>query len=129
MAKKEAWWVAKMEMAVAGKNVVKGELIRPTGARNDHLVFQDNSHWAYRFDGEPLECGSDGCRRLFSTAHVLAQHRVKVHGPERDARERAKVEDRQGAAHREAVGETIGGRPVVKEVPGPGGPVQYIEAR
>lgn len=129
-AKREEWFVSKLEQTLNGEKLTKGQLCQPKGGRNDHRIFGDNTHWTYRFDGDANEntCGTDGCGARFDCLGSLNRHRVQAHGPEWDARERAKVEAAKDRVERELSGETIGGHEVEKVVPGPRGPVEYIRA-
>ncbi len=128
MAKREQWWVAKMDMTLAGQKVHKGQLIRPTGNVNDHRLFGDNTRWTYRYDGgEPEVCGSDGCAASFINLGALDRHRSLMHKAERDEREQVRLERINAAKEAEETGETIGGLEVVAERSGPGGPVPYIK--
>lgn len=126
MAKREMWYVAKMAFVHGGVSRSHGELIQPLGERNDLIMFGENTRWTYRFNGEALECGTDGCGRKFADERALADHRRAVHGPNRDYRERRGVEEAQERARMEAEGVTVGGHPVEKVVGGPRGPVPYI---
>lgn len=137
MARKEEYFVAKLDMTVAGKRVNKGQLIQPTGSPNDHKIYGDDTHWTHRWDGsEPEVCGTDGCGLKFAHLGSLNRHRKIVHGPERDARERGRIEQAKAKLDREmqpgeevVPGETtIRGHVVSKVRHGPGGPVPYIEA-
>lgn len=124
---KQTWWVSKLDQTLAGRKVSKGQLIRPTGAVRDHMIFGDNTRWTFRYDGgEPVPCGTDGCDGLFNNLGSLERHRLVVHAPERDDRERAKREARESAQAAEDRGETIGGHEVVGVKRGPRGSVPYI---
>ncbi len=116
----------KLPFRYDGHMLGPGEVVKPIGERNDHVLFGDNTHWFRRFDGEPLECGSDGCEAKFDSLGSLDRHRRSVHGPEREARLRDRQEAAQERVEREIAGETIGGHEVVKTVSGPRGPVPYI---
>lgn len=122
-------WVSKRDQTLAGKQVHKGQIIRPSGQVNDHLIFGDSTRWAYRFDGRESECercGSDGCDAAFVSLGLLDRHRALTHGPERDARMRERAQIAQAMARAEERGEMIGGVPVETVKGGPGGPVPYI---
>lgn len=138
MAKPKQWWVSKRDMTLAGQKVSKGQLIRPSGAAHDSIIFGDNTRWAFRLDEDvttPLLCDTDGCPCRFADDGTLNRHRVLVHAPERDARERAKIEAIQRAADRELQADgdvipgetTIGGHVVSQVKKGPRGPVPYLE--
>lgn len=126
----EPWWVAKLDMTLAGQKVWAGQLVRPTGARRDDAIFGEHSRWTRRFEGRESDatpCGTDGCPALFITLGQLDRHRQLVHAPEREYRERRRAEEVRYAAEREESGETIGGMPVESVRQGPGGPVPYIK--
>ena len=121
---KQTWWISKRDQTLSGLKVTKGQLIRPSGAVNDHIVFGDNSRWAHRYDGsDPLTCGVDGCPAQLDTLGSLDHHRFITHAPEINARAQAKAEAAREAEER---GDTIGGHEVIKAKVGPGGEVPYI---
>lgn len=124
----EELYVARMDMTVGGRQVQKGEIIPMVLGRNATIVFGERTRWTYRLQpGEHGEvCGTDGCQRVFADAGSLHRHRLLVHAPERDARERARLEAAKAAREREEAGETIGGHEVVKVKRGPRGDVPYI---
>ena len=125
--RREELYVAKMAMTVAGKAVIAGEVICPVGERWDYMLFGENTRWTYRFNGEPMECGTDGCDRKFAHMGALHRHREQVHGPEWDERRRAAAEARHWAQKAEAEGETVGGIPVVERRGSPHGKVDYLD--
>lgn len=130
----EELWVSRREQTLAGQKVSVGQIIRPTGARNDHLIFapEGSPHrgrWAYPYIGtEPVPCSTDGCSALFDSLGSLARHRDLVHKKEWDDREKAKIEEARLAREAEERGDTIGGRAITKVKKGPRGDVPYIEA-
>lgn len=127
MAKREQYWVSKKDMTLAGVKVSKGQLVRPNGGVNDHVIYGDNTRWTYRYDGtDPLTCGTDGCTAMFDNLGTLERHRQLVHAPERDERQRAQAAVVRAAAMAEERGDTIGGHEIVAEKRGPGGAVPYI---
>ncbi len=132
MAKKETIYISKMKQTFTGAPLVRGQVVKPSGARNDSLLFGDNTRWTYQFHGtdtDLLTCDSDGCPERFADADALRQHRLLVHAPERDARERAILRAKQERVEAEMSGDTVGGHPIEQVKSGPGGPVPYIDAR
>lgn len=126
MAKRDLW-VSNRDQTLAGRNVSKGQLIAPAGAQHDRLIFRDDSRWAYRFQGgQTYICGTDGCTAEFESDTMLFRHRDLVHKPERDAREKARLEHIESAKRAEENGDTIGGHEIVMTKSGPRGPVDYI---
>jgi len=114
-----------------GTPLVRGQIVRPIGARNDHLLFGDNTRWTYKFLGSEadlLTCGTDGCSEQFIDDDAMRQHRKLVHAPDRDTREQSRLQSIQRSQDAEKAGETIGGHPVTKVKVGPRGPVPYIDA-
>ena len=123
----EELWVSNRDQTLAGQKVSKGQIIKPAGSINDRIIFNDNSRWAFPMRvGEPIECGTDGCKAQFDCTANLLRHREIVHKPERDERTKGKAEKARYAREAEEAGETIGGREVVKVKRGPGGEVPYI---
>lgn len=122
----DRYYVAKRDMQLGRKHVHQGELVQPEGNVNDHLVYGDNTFWTARFDGEPVECTTDGCGRLFATLGQRDRHAERAHAADREYRARRRAEEAQFAAEAEEKGETIGGYPVVEERQGPGGKVPYV---
>ena len=119
-------YVAKRDMQLGGSQVNQGEIVKPGGNANDHLIYGDNTYWTYRFDGETVECSSDGCGRRFATLGQRDRHARLVHGPERENRLRRAAEAQRNEALAEERGETIGGHEVVAYKDSPGGKVPYV---
>lgn len=125
-------YLAKRDMTLSGRKVMKGQLVAPAGAPNDYRVFGDNTHWTARWDGfDSLLCDTDGCQDRFDCQANLSRHRLIVHAPERDAREQARLQERADREYHPGdditPGETtIGGRVVEQIKSGPRGPVPYV---
>ncbi len=128
MSKEREVWVSNREQTLAGEKVGKGQIVKPTGAIHDNLVFNANSRWAYRtVIVESVHCDTDGCKAEFVGEAHLFRHREIVHKPERDAREKARLAALDSAKQAEDEGYTIGGHEIVKTKQGPGGEVPYIQ--
>lgn len=127
---KDPFYVAKLDMTLAGQKVHQGQLVRPTGARRDDAIFAEQSRWTRKWEGresDAVQCGTDGCPLLFANLGQLDRHRRLAHAAERDDRERRRLLERRYAEEREEAGETVGGMPVDRIVSGPGGPVPYVK--
>lgn len=125
---KTQYWVVKRDMTLSGRKVTKGQLVRPSGAVNDHIIFADSGHYTCRYHGnDPLLCGTDGCPEQFDYLGNLARHREIVHAPERDGRAQAMLQRAHAEREAEAAGESIGGLRIIDEKAGPGGRVPYVK--
>jgi hypothetical protein len=127
---KETWYVARKDMTLAGQQVHKGQLVRPSGAVNDHVIYGDATAWVYLWQGknsDSEECGTDGCRARFDNLGSLQRHRALAHGPEWDARMKARASADRLAREAEEQGLSIGGHEIVGHRSGPGGQVPYIK--
>jgi hypothetical protein len=128
MAKKSNLYIAKLSFGYGGESLEPGQVVSPVGERNDYKLFGDNTYYFMRFDGEPEECGTDGCKKRFANLGTLQAHRQRVHAPEREFRDRRRVEIAQERARMERDGESIGGVPVIDTKPGPRGEaVPYVD--
>ena len=130
MSESGQWYVSKREQTMDGQKVNVGQLVRPSGSRNDRHIFGDNTHWVYRWDGgerDALLCETDGCQARFASMGSLDRHRQMVHAPERDSNVRARAANAQARKDAEQRGEMIGGHPIIGTKKGPRGDVPYIQ--
>lgn len=130
MAKKRIeWFTVKNDFTYMGREYQRGQLIRPAGGPNDHILFGDYTRWTTRYDGpEPEPCGTDGCTAQFTSDAHLQRHRRVVHAREWDDRERRKASAASQQAQAEARGDTIGGHEIIEERNTGRGSVPYIAA-
>ncbi len=132
MPKRLTLFVSKMKQNFTGAPLVRGQIVTPQGSRNDQIILGDATRWTYRYEGLDSDlriCDTEGCTERFIDDDAVRQHRLLVHAPIIDARERARLAALRGAAAAEQRGETIRGLPIEKVKHGPGGPVPYVDAR